>query len=211
MAELCGSAADAARERDAHAGDLALEGTDHQFLAVREVEAGPVQLRHRLVHQRRELRQVREPVAFALEHRAHLRDQQFVRGALGLGGGHVEGVDGVEAHGAACGGIGVREVMDYLTEYIGKLDVCPVIMGHSFGGTFAQLLVGNGLGSASVSIDGAGVKGLKALPFSELRSTFPVLKNPATSKRAVVLSPEQFQYAFTNTLTEEASRRAYDR
>ena len=45
-------------------------------------------------------------------------------------------------------GIGVREVMDYLTEYIGKLDVCPVIMGHSFGGTFAQLLVGNGLGSA---------------------------------------------------------------
>jgi pimeloyl-ACP methyl ester carboxylesterase len=108
-------------------------------------------------------------------------------------------------------GIGVREVMDYLTEYIGKLDVRPVIMGHSFGGTFAQLLVGNGLGSAGVSIDGAGVKGIKAMPFSELRSAFPVLKNPANSKRTVVLSPEQFHYAFTNTLTEEASRQAYDR
>jgi pimeloyl-ACP methyl ester carboxylesterase len=108
-------------------------------------------------------------------------------------------------------GIGVREVMDYLTEYIGKLDVCPVIMGHSFGGTFAQLLVGHGLGSAGVSIDGAGVKGITALPFSELRSTFPVLKNPANSERAIVLSPEQFRYAFTNTLTEEASRQAYDR
>ena len=107
--------------------------------------------------------------------------------------------------------IGVREVMDYLTEYVGKLDVCPVIIGHSFGGTFAQLLVGNGLGSAGVSIDGAGVKGIKALPFSELRSIFPVLKNPANSKRAVVLTPEQFHYAFTNTLTEEASRQAYDR
>ena len=34
-------------------------------------------------------------------------------------------------------GIGVREVMDYLTEYIGKLDARPVIMGHSVGGTFA--------------------------------------------------------------------------
>ena len=33
-------------------------------------------------------------------------------------------------------------------------------MGHSFGGTFAQLLVGNGLGSAGVSIDGAAVKGI---------------------------------------------------
>jgi pimeloyl-ACP methyl ester carboxylesterase len=83
----------------------------------------------------------------------------------------------------AVAGVGVREVMDYLTEYVGKLDTAPVIMGHSFGGTFAQLLVGSGLGSAGVSIDGAGVKGVKALPFSELRSTFPVLKNPANVNR----------------------------
>ena len=108
-------------------------------------------------------------------------------------------------------GIGVREVMDYLTKYIGKLDTSPVIMGHSFGGTFAQLLTGNGLGSAGVSIDGAGVKGITALPVSELRSTFPVLENPANSKRAVSLTQGEFHYAFTNTLTEEESQRAYDR
>jgi pimeloyl-ACP methyl ester carboxylesterase len=108
-------------------------------------------------------------------------------------------------------GIGVREVMDYLTEYIGKLDARPVIMGHSFGGTFAQLLVGSGLGSAGVSIDGAGVKGIKALPFSELRSTFPILKNPANSKRTIALTPEQFHYAFTNTLSEEDALAAYER
>jgi len=107
-------------------------------------------------------------------------------------------------------GIGVREVMDYLTEYIGNLDTSPVIMGHSFGGTFAQLLVGNGLGSAGVSIDGAGVKGVKAMPLSEVRSVFPVLKNPANAHRAVPLTPEQFHYAFTNTLTKEESRGAYD-
>jgi pimeloyl-ACP methyl ester carboxylesterase len=84
-------------------------------------------------------------------------------------------------------------------------------MGHSFGGTFAQLLVGQGLGSAGVSIDGAGVKGIKAMPFSELRSTLLVLKNPANHKRAVSLSPKEFHYAFTNTLTEEDSQAAYDR
>jgi pimeloyl-ACP methyl ester carboxylesterase len=108
-------------------------------------------------------------------------------------------------------GIGVREVMDHLTEFIGRLDAPPIIMGHSFGGTFAQLLVGNGLGSAGVSIDGAAVKGIKALPLSEVRSTFPVLRNPANSKKAVPLTPEQFHYAFTNTLPEEDSQRAYDR
>lgn len=108
-------------------------------------------------------------------------------------------------------GIGVREVMDYLTKYIGKLDTSPVIMGHSLGGTFAQLLIGNGLGSAGVSTDGAGVKGITVLPVSELRSTFPVLENPANSKRAVSLTPGEFHYAFTDTLTEEESQRAYDR
>ncbi|MBR7830375.1 alpha/beta fold hydrolase [Actinospica sp. MGRD01-02] len=111
----------------------------------------------------------------------------------------------------AVAGIGVREVMDHLTEFIEGLDAPPVIMGHSFGGTFAQLLVGNGLGAAGVSIDGAAVKGIKALPLSELRSTFPVLRNPANSKRAVPLTPEQFHYAFTNTLSAEDSQRAYDR
>jgi pimeloyl-ACP methyl ester carboxylesterase len=107
--------------------------------------------------------------------------------------------------------VGVREVMDHLTGIISELDTPPVIMGHSFGGTFAQLLVGNGLGSAGVSIDGAGVKGVKAMPLSELRSTFPVLKNPANNKRAVPLTPKEFHYAFTNTLTEEESQLAYDR
>jgi pimeloyl-ACP methyl ester carboxylesterase len=111
----------------------------------------------------------------------------------------------------AVGGVGVREVMDYMTEYIGKLDTQPIIMGHSFGGTFAQLLVGNGLGSAGVSLDGAGVKGVKAMPFSEIKSTFPVLKNPANLHKGVPLTPKEFHYSFTNTLTEEQSQAAYDR
>jgi pimeloyl-ACP methyl ester carboxylesterase len=147
----------------------------------------------------------------------HWVERYEVRGCIvltpgypGIGQGEA-GLHALRGNPDVVAGIGVREVMDYLTEYIGKLDVRPVIMGHSFGGTFAQLLIGNGLGSAGVSINGAGVKGIRALPFSELRSTFPVLKDPANSKRAVPLTPEQFHYAFANTLTEEASRQAYER
>ena len=131
-------------------------------------------------------------------------------GYPGIGPGE-GGVQALRDHPDAVAGVGVREVMDHLTEVISKLAAPPVIMGHSFGGTFAQLLVGNGLGSAGVSIDGAGVKGVKAMPFSELHSTFPVLRNPANSKRGVGLTPREFHYAFTNTLTEEESRQAYDR
>ena len=67
------------------------------------------------------------------------------------------------------------------------------------------------MGAAGVSLDGAGVKGVKAMPFSEVKSTFPTLKNPANRHRGVSLTPKEFHYSFTNTLTEEESQAAYDR
>ena len=50
-----------------------------------------------------------------------------------------------------------------------------------------------------------------ALPLSTLRSGFPVLKNPANCHRAVPLTPEEFHYSFTNTLSEEESGAVYER
>lgn len=121
------------------------------------------------------------------------------------------GVAALRRDASAIAGVGVREVMDHLTEIVDKLGTPPIIMGHSFGGTFAQLLVGAGLGSAGVSIDGAAVKGVNTMPLSELRSVLPVLKDPANVHRAVPLTPKQFHYAFTNTLDEDVSQQAYDR
>ncbi|MFJ9826739.1 alpha/beta hydrolase [Streptomyces sp. NPDC101160] len=108
-------------------------------------------------------------------------------------------------------GLGVTEVFDHLKHVIGGLDTKPVIMGHSFGGAFVQLLLDAGYGSAGVSIDGAAVKGIKSLPFSEIKATFPVLKNPANKSRAVPITEKEFHYAFTNNLTEEESKAVYDR
>jgi len=108
-------------------------------------------------------------------------------------------------------GLGVREVVDHLSEVIEALDTKPIIMGHSFGGAFVQLLLDAGFGAAGVSIDGAGVKGIKALPFSQIKSTFPVLKNPANRERAVPITEKEFHYAFTNNLSDEESKSVYDR
>jgi pimeloyl-ACP methyl ester carboxylesterase len=131
-------------------------------------------------------------------------------GYPGIGPG-VDGVAALREDPSALDGVGVAEVLDHLGRIIEGLASKPIIMGHSFGGTFAQLLAGAGLGSAAVSIDGAAVHGVHALPFSELRSTVGVLKNPANAHRAVPLTAQQFHYAFTNTLDEEQSRAAYDR
>jgi pimeloyl-ACP methyl ester carboxylesterase len=131
-------------------------------------------------------------------------------GYPGVAGG-TAGVAALRQDPSPLADLGVRDVMDHLVDVVGELPNPPILMGHSFGGTFVQLLLDAGYGRAGVSIDGAAVKGVKALPFSEIRATFPVLKNPANLRRAVPITPEQFHYAFTNTLTEEESQIAYDR
>jgi pimeloyl-ACP methyl ester carboxylesterase len=106
--------------------------------------------------------------------------------------------------------LGIGEIVDHYAEIISALERPPIIMGHSFGGAFAEILLDRGLGAAGVGIDAAAVKGITKLPLSTLRSAWPGLKNPANRHKAVMLSPEEFHYAFTNTMTEEESQAAYD-
>jgi hypothetical protein len=97
------------------------------------------------------------------------------------------------------------------SEVITALDTKPAIMGHSFGGAFVQLLFNAGFDTTGVSIDGAAVKRVKALPFSEIKATFPVLHNPANKDRAVPITEKEFHYAFTNNPSNEESKAVYDR
>src|SRR5579862_1981958 len=107
--------------------------------------------------------------------------------------------------------LGIEEIVDYYAGIIAELDRPPIIMGHSFGGAFTQILLDRGLGAAGVAIDSGPVKGLLALPASTLKTGFPVLKNPANNHRAVPLTPEEFHYAFTNTLNGEESLAVFNR
>jgi pimeloyl-ACP methyl ester carboxylesterase len=68
-----------------------------------------------------------------------------------------------------------------------------------------------GHGAAGVAINSAPPEGIRVNPPSQLRSLFPILNNPAKRHRAAGFTPEQWHYAFTNTLSDEASRAAYDR
>ena len=109
-------------------------------------------------------------------------------------------------------GIGITEITDHYEAIIRVLlDTSPIIIGHSFGGLIAQLLLDRGLGSAGVAIHPAPVKGVLRLPISSLRSAFPVLRNPLNRNRAVALTPKQFHYRFTNTMSEEESQAVYER
>ena len=105
----------------------------------------------------------------------------------------------------------IRTVLDHFDALIRALDAPPIIMGHSFGGLFAQLLAYRGLGSAAVGIDAGAPVGVLSLPLSTLKAGAPVLANPFNIGNATMLTPEQFRYAFTNTISEQASKDLYDR
>jgi non-heme chloroperoxidase len=70
----------------------------------------------------------------------------------------------------------------------------PVVIGHSFGGLLTQIIAGRGLAVASVAIDPAPFRGVLPLPISALKSSRPVLGNPANRNRAVPLTYEQFRF-----------------
>jgi pimeloyl-ACP methyl ester carboxylesterase len=105
----------------------------------------------------------------------------------------------------------VPVVVEHLEAVIGELESPPILIGHSAGGTFVQILLDHGFGAAGVAMNSAPTEGVLVSPPSQIKSLFPVLKNPANRHRAVGFTHEQWYYAFTNTFSEEDSRALYDR
>jgi pimeloyl-ACP methyl ester carboxylesterase len=104
----------------------------------------------------------------------------------------------------------VPAVLDHLTEVIGGLERPPILMGHSAGGVFTQLLLDRGYGAVGVAINSAPTEGVPVAPLSQLKSTFPVLRTVGR-KKAAGFTHEQWRYAFCNTFTEAEARRLYER
>jgi len=105
----------------------------------------------------------------------------------------------------------VGQVTDHVDGIIRGLTRKPAIIGHSFGGLLVQILAGRGLAAATVAIDPAPFRGVLPLPFSALKSAWPVLSNPANRNRAVPLTFEQFRFGFANAVTEEEAKELYER
>jgi len=108
-------------------------------------------------------------------------------------------------------GLGVTEIVDHYETIIRGLEKPPIIMGHSFGGLMAQILIDRGWGASGVALCSAPVKGILLLPFSSVRVAWPALKNPANTHKAHALTAEQFHYAFGNLLSEEESQAVFER
>jgi non-heme chloroperoxidase len=121
-----------------------------------------------------------------------------------------ETVEEAKAHPEVFAGKSVGQVADHFETIVRGLTRKPAIIGHSFGGLLTQILAGRGLAAASVAIDPAPFRGVLPLPISALKSSAPVLGNPANRNRAVPLTYEQFRYAFANAVSEDEAKQLYE-
>ena len=121
-----------------------------------------------------------------------------------------ETVEEAAEHPELFAGKSVGQVADHFETIIRGLNRKPAIIGHSTGGLLTQILAGRGLAAVSVAIDPAPFRGVLPLPISALKSSSPVLRNPANRNRAVPLTFEQFRYGFANALSDEEAKQLYE-
>ncbi len=107
-------------------------------------------------------------------------------------------------------GLGISEIVDHYDRIVRGLDAPPILIGHSFGGLFVQMLLDRGLGAAGVAIDPAPPKGILPGP-SAVRASLPILLGWRSWSTVRMMSFANFQWGWVHTLDAAAQRDAYDR
>jgi alpha-beta hydrolase superfamily lysophospholipase len=120
-------------------------------------------------------------------------------------------VEALNADPAPIEAVTVGQILERLEGVVASVPTPPILMGHSAGGVFTQILLDRGYGAAGVALNSAPTEGVKVVPLSQVKATFPVLRNPANRHRPVGFTPEQWHYAFANTFSEEESLALYER
>jgi pimeloyl-ACP methyl ester carboxylesterase len=141
---------------------------------------------------------------------AHYEKKGYRVLAPGYPGFEVE-VEALNADPSPIEALTAPAVIEHLESVVKEVASPPILMGHSAGGAWTQVLMDHGYGAVGVALNSAPTEGVKVVPLSQVKSTFPVLKNPANHHKAVGFTFEQWNYAFTNTFPEERARELYER
>ncbi len=110
--------------------------------------------------------------------------------------------------------LGTTSLLDYaedLEQEIHKLDVIPILMGHSMGGLLAQILGSRGLAKALVLLTPASPYGIMALKPSVIRSFWSVLTKWGFWRKPMRQKFNEAVYSMLHLLTPEEQKEAFDK
>jgi pimeloyl-ACP methyl ester carboxylesterase len=111
---------------------------------------------------------------------------------------------------AEVGGLSINSIVAHHAAFIRSLPEAPVLVGHSFGGLFVELLLDAGLGCAGVALDPAPIGGIVPGPIT-FKAALPVIARASGWKRPYTLTKQQFDSSFANTAPSSLRDEAYER
>lgn len=106
------------------------------------------------------------------------------------------------------GDLGVQEIVAHYAAIIQKMAAPPIIIGHSFGGLFTQMLLDRGLGAAGVALDPAPPKGVFPTPAAFASNLGPLVAR-LSGKKIIHMSEIDFGRFFANGIPEADRAKAY--
>lgn len=107
-------------------------------------------------------------------------------------------------------GLGIDGIVAHYASVMRAMPQPPILVGHSFGGLFVQILLDRGIGSCGVAIDPAPPRGVFAYYPSAFRSLGRVLTTWRGWDRILRMPFTDFEYSFLNKVPPAERRGIYD-
>jgi pimeloyl-ACP methyl ester carboxylesterase len=101
---------------------------------------------------------------------------------------------------------------DVVNKHIGivkALPEKPIVIGHSFGGLIAQVLLNKGYAAAAVAIQAVPPKGVFPYEFNFLKSNAATLGLFSSLNKTYLMPFEKWQFVFTNGMPLEVQKSSY--
>lgn len=107
------------------------------------------------------------------------------------------------------GALTVGKVVDHLQRFIETLPEQPILIGHSYGGLYTQMLLGRGVGVAGVAINPVLIGGIVPGPIT-LTAALPILARLNGWNRPYPFTRDRWFRRFANAAPRALSDEAYD-
>ncbi len=102
-------------------------------------------------------------------------------------------------------------LIDYYANIIKQLPEKPILIGHSVGGLFVQLLLQRGLGTMGIAIHSVPPQGIFTFNLDFLKSGWGPLGFFTSTNQSFLMSFKQWQFAITNGMSCEQQKESYYR
>jgi len=104
----------------------------------------------------------------------------------------------------------MAQIIERYEQVISLLPEKPIVIGHSFGGLFAQILLNRKLAAAAVAIHAVPPQGIIPFELNFLRSNFATLGLFSSLNQPYLMPLEKWRFVFTNGMSLIEQETTYD-